>query len=56
MKLQKQVSRKVGSTEYAKYVLVIPKKIITALGWQTGQELTFEMKKNKLLLAQKGKK
>jgi len=39
MKLQKQLSRKVGDTNYAKYVITIPPKTIKRLGWKPGQEL-----------------
>ena len=39
MKLQKQLSRKVGTTEYAKFVVTIPPKEIEKLGWKEGQEL-----------------
>ena len=39
MKLQKQLSRKVGDVKYAKWVLVIPPNIIEELKWKEGQEL-----------------
>jgi len=39
MKLQKQLSRKVGKQEYPKYVITIPPKDIEKLGWKQGQEL-----------------
>lgn len=44
MRLQKQLSRKVGSQEYSKYVLTIPPKEIEKLGWKEGQELNIEVK------------
>ena len=47
MKLQKQLSRKVGDVEYAKWVLVIPPNIIEELKWKEGQELEAETKENK---------
>jgi len=50
MKLQKQLSRKVGDTEYAKWVLVIPPTIIEQLSWKEGQELEAEIKENKLVV------
>ena len=39
MKLQKQLTRKIGNQEYSKYVLVISSKDIKKLGWEQGQEL-----------------
>ena len=45
VKLQKQLSRKVGNTEYAKYVVVIPPKLIK---W--GQELKVETRNNKIIM------
>jgi len=48
MKLQKQLSRKVGNTEYAKWVIVISPETIKELGWKEGQELEAEVKDNKL--------
>jgi bifunctional DNA-binding transcriptional regulator/antitoxin component of YhaV-PrlF toxin-antitoxin module len=39
MKLQKQLTRKIGNQEYSKYVLVLPSKDIEKLGWKQGQEL-----------------
>ncbi len=50
MKLQKQLSRKVGDTEYAKWVLVVPPSLIENLGWKEGQELEAEIKDNKLVI------
>jgi antitoxin component of MazEF toxin-antitoxin module len=50
MKLQKQLSRKVGNTEYAKWVLVVPPTMIETLGWKEGQELEAEIKDNKLVV------
>lgn len=50
MKLQKQLSRKVGNTEYAKWVLVVPPTIIEKLGWKEGQEMKAEIKDNKLIV------
>lgn len=50
MKLQKQLSRKVGKTEYPKYVAVIPPKIVEELGWKDGQELKAQVKEKKLVI------
>ena len=50
MKLQSQVSRKVGDTEYKKSWIVIPNKLLELLKWKTGQEVEGEIKDNKLIL------
>ncbi|MBS3056481.1 MAG: hypothetical protein J4473_03545 [Candidatus Aenigmarchaeota archaeon] len=50
MKLQKQLSRKVGDIEYAKWVLVIPPNIVEELKWKEGQKLGAEIKENKLIV------
>ncbi len=50
MHLQKQLSRKVGDKEYAKYVIVIKSKYIEELGWKEGEELEAEVKKDKLII------
>ena len=50
MKLQKQLSRKVGKKKYAKFVTVIPPATIGELGWKDGDELNAEIKDNKLIL------
>ena len=47
MRLQKQLSRKVGNKEYAKYVIVVPPKTIEALEWKD------EAKENKLIIRRK---
>ncbi len=39
VKLQKQLSRHFGGKEYAKWVVVLPPKLVSALGWAEGQEL-----------------
>ncbi len=44
MKLQKQLSRKVGTQEYPKYVVTISPKTIKKLGWKAGQQLKIEIK------------
>ena len=50
MHLQKQLSRKVGDKEYAKWVLVIPPKIIAKLGWNNETDLEIEIKGDKLII------
>ena len=53
MKLQKQVSRKVGDKEYPKYVLVIPPKIVEEAKFKEGEELEAEIKNGKLVIEKK---
>lgn len=50
MKLQKQMSRKVGNTEYAKWVLVIPPKIIEEAKLKEGEELKATIKGEKIII------
>jgi len=50
MKLQSQVSRKIGDTEYKKFWVVISEKLLKKLGWKTGQELKADIKGNKLII------
>ena len=50
MKLQKQLSRKVGNIEYAKWVIVIPSETIKELEWKEGQDLETEVKDKKLTI------
>ena len=50
MRLQKQLSRKYGNTEYAKYVIVVKPKIIERLGWKDGEELEGKVKGDKLVI------
>ncbi len=50
MRLQKQLSKRVGEKKYAKYVIVIPPKTIDKLGWKAGEELETEVKGNKLVI------
>jgi antitoxin component of MazEF toxin-antitoxin module len=56
MRLQKQLSRRVESKEYAKYVLVVPPEEIQELGWKEGEELEPEVKGKKLIIAPKPKR
>ncbi|MFH1787393.1 MAG: hypothetical protein ABH811_01230 [archaeon] len=50
VRLQKQLSRKVGDKEYAKWVLVIPPIAIKESGFKEGQELKVESKEGKIVL------
>lgn len=50
MKLQKQMSRKIGNTEYAKWVLVIPPKIVEEAKLKEGEELRAKVKGEKLII------
>ncbi|MBS3138147.1 AbrB/MazE/SpoVT family DNA-binding domain-containing protein [Candidatus Woesearchaeota archaeon] len=50
MYLQKQLSKRIGDKEYAKYVLVIPPKVIHQLKWKGGEKLELEIKNDKLIV------
>lgn len=50
MKLQKQLSRKVGDKKYPKWVITIPPKQIKALGWKEGECLESEVNSRELLV------
>lgn len=50
MKLQKQLSRKVGNKEYAKWVVVVPSKQIHALGWKEGEYLESKINNQELVI------
>ena len=50
MKLQKQLSRRVGSKEYPKWVITIPPKQIKALGWDEGEYLESEVNNQELIV------
>lgn len=50
MKLQKQLSRKVGQTEYPKYVVTIPPSQVMELGWKEGEKLEAKVNGTKLIL------
>ena len=49
-KLQKQLSRKIGDKEYAKWVLVIPPTAIKDSGFKEGEELKIESKEGKITI------
>jgi len=53
MRLQKQLSRRIGKIEYAKYVVVIPPQLIKDLGWGDGEDLEIERKKEGLFIKKK---
>ena len=53
MKLQSQVSRKYGDTEYKKSWIVISQELLKKLGWKSGQELEGEIKEDKLIIKKK---
>lgn len=53
MRLQKQLSRKVGNKEYPKWVVTIPPEKIDHIGWREGEELQLEIKDDKLILKRK---
>ena len=53
MKLQKQLSRKIGGKEYPKYVVTIPPKDIEKLGWKEGIELEALTKEDRIILKPK---
>lgn len=54
MRLQKQLSRKVGNKEYPKYVIVIPPSIVSELGWNNGEELIAKVNGKELTIKSKG--
>jgi antitoxin component of MazEF toxin-antitoxin module len=49
-KLQKQLSRKVGNKEYAKWVLVIPPSVIYKLDWNEGDGIKHAIRGQNLVL------
>ena len=51
MKLQKQLSRKVGNKEYAKWVITIPPAKINDTGWKEGEDLEIVEKNGKLIIS-----
>jgi len=50
MKLQSQISRKYKETEYKKFWIILPSKMIEKIGWETGQDLDTKIEKNKLII------
>ena len=53
MKLQKQLSKKVGDKVYYKYVLVFPEKVIKDAGFKEGFDLEVDAKKGEVKLRRK---
>lgn len=53
MKLQKQLSRKLDSIEYPKWVVVLPPQKVKETGWKEGTELIATVKDGKLILKPK---
>lgn len=54
MKLQKQLSKIIGSKRYNKYVLVLPEKLVKKAGFKAGDELKADAKKGEVRLKKKG--
>ena len=50
VKLQKQLSRKVGNKEYPKWVITIPPKQIRSLGWKEGEFLESKANSQELII------
>jgi hypothetical protein len=44
MKLQRQLSRRVGSVTYPKWIVVIPPEKIREVGWKEGIEINIQVK------------
>ena len=55
MKLQSQVSSKVGNKEYIKYVVVIPSEIVKEAKMKEGDTIKFSVKKGEISLINFGK-
>lgn len=53
MKLQKQLSRRIGNKEYPKWIVTIPPSKVRQLGWKAGEELETVIEENKLILKSK---
>lgn len=53
MRLQKQLSKKVGTKEYPKWVVVIPPEKVSEIGWKEGIELDIDIKDGKIILKPK---
>ena len=50
MKVQKQLSKKIGDKTYYKYVVVIPEDAVKDSGFKEGDELKAEAKKGEIKL------
>lgn len=53
MRLQKQLSKRVGNIEYPKYVVNITPDKIKEVGWKAGQELEIIVKGKEIILKPK---
>lgn len=53
MKLQKQLSRKVGDKEYSKYVVVFSSEAVEKSGFKEGEELEATAEKGKITIKKK---
>ncbi len=53
MRLQKQLSRRVGAKKYAKWVVVIPPEDIEKAGLKEGDELEVKVEKRKITIKTK---
>ena len=53
MRLQKQLSRRIGNTEYAKWVIVIPPKIVEEAQLKEGEEFDIRLDKSKNIILKK---
>lgn len=53
MKLQKQLSRKVGKIEYPKWVVTLPPKVVEKAGWKAGENLEAVFSNGKIVLVHK---
>jgi len=53
MKLQKQLSRKVGDKVYPKWVLVLPPDIVEKAGLKEGVDIEAEIKNGRIVLKKK---
>ncbi len=53
MQLQKHISRRIGDTQYSKWVVVLPNKIIIEAQLEQGQELNARVIEGKIILEKK---
>ena len=52
MKLQKQLSKKIGGKVYYKYVIVLPSDVVEKAGFKEGEELEARAAKGKIVVSQ----
>ena len=53
MKVQRQLSKIIGTKKYYKYVVVIPEDKIKKAGFKKGQEIKADVKKGEIKLRKK---